>query len=230
MNHFEFSGFKPEIFAYLRDLVQNNNKQWFAANRSRYDNEYLAPAMGFVDAMYEAANQLDPPHKAVAKINGSIRRINRDVRFLKDKSPYNARLHLVFWTGDHPNRSPAIHLILDPENIGFGAGQWALDAEQINQYRNAISKPVSRKAFLQAVTKANTIGCEMGPPELKKIPRGFDQAAEWSNLLKHKSIVCRTYSPIKAPDEMFTPQAVSCFTNLFEELAPLNAWINKHIS
>jgi uncharacterized protein (TIGR02453 family) len=226
----EFSGFKPEIFAFLRDLEQNNNREWFAEYRDRYENDYLAPAMDFVNAMYEAAAALTPPHKAVAKINGSVRRINRDVRFSKDKSPYNARLHLVFWTGDHPNRSPAIHLILDPESIGFGAGQWAFSADQIDQYRNAISKPASRKGLSQAVERANAVGCEMGLPELKKIPKGFDESADWSSLLRHKSIVCRTFSRVQAPDEMFTPHAASYFTNLFAELAPLNAWINKCIS
>ena len=230
MNQTGFSGFKPEVFAYLRDLEQNNNREWFVENRDRYDNEYLAPAMEFVNAMYDAAAALHPSHKAVAKINGSVRRINRDVRFSRDKSPYNARLHLVFWTGDHPNRSSAIHLIFDPESIGFGAGQWAFSADQIEQYRNAISNPASRKGFLQSVERANAVGCEMGPAELKKIPKGFEENADWSSLLKHKSIVCRTYSRIPAPDEMFSPQAVSYFANLFEELSPLNAWINRYIS
>ena len=225
-----FSGFKPDIFAFLHDLEQNNNREWFAENRDRYEIDYLAPAMDFVNAMYEATAALHPSHKAVAKINGSVRRINRDVRFSKDKSPYNARLHLVFWIGDHPNRSAAIHLILDPESIGIGAGQWALNAEQIDQYRIAVSNPASQKGFLKAVERANVVGCEMVPPELKKIPRGFEENADWSSLLRHKSIVCRTFSRIKVPDEMFTSQAVPYFTNLFEKLAPVNAWINKYIS
>lgn len=230
MNQSGFNGFKRETFTFLRDLEQNNNKEWFTENRGRYESDYLAPAMDFVNAMYEAAAALDPAHQAVAKINGSVRRINRDVRFSKDKSPYNARLHLVFWAGVHPNRSPAIHLILEPESIGFGAGQWAFSAEQIDQYRNAISKPAPRKSFLKAVERAKLAGCEMVPPELKKVPRGYEENADWSGLLKHKSIVCRTFSQIQAPDEMLTSQAVSYFTNLFEELAPLNAWINKNIS
>ena len=121
-------------------------------------------------------------------------------------------------------------MIIDPESIGFGAGQWALSAEQIDQYRNAISNSASRNGFLQALERANAVGCEMVSPELKKIPRGFEENADWSNLLRHKSIVCRTFSRVQVPDEMFTPQAVSYFNILFEELAPLNAWINKYIS
>ena len=99
MNHSGFSGFDLKIFAFLRDIEQNNNKEWFTDNRDRYDNEYLGPAFDFVNAMYTATAELHPPHNAVAKINGSVRRINRDVRFSKDKSPYNARLHLVFLGG-----------------------------------------------------------------------------------------------------------------------------------
>ena len=225
-----FSGFRPEIFAFLRDLDQNNNREWFAENRDRYDNDYLAPAMDFVNAMYDATAALRPHHKAVAKINGSVRRINRDVRFSKDKSPYNARLHLVFWTGDHPNRSPAIHLIIDPTNIGFGAGQWALDTIQIDRYRQAISKSSSRNKFRIVINRANAVGCELGLPELKKIPRGFEVEAEWSDLLKHKSVVCRTQSGIEPPRAMFTPEAVPYFSDIFKELAPLNAWISENVN
>lgn len=229
MNTARFNGFDKGIFSYLSELENNNNKQWFDDNRDRYEQVYLAPAMTFVGAMEACVAALDPPHKGVAKINGSIRRINRDVRFSKDKSPYHARLHLIFWSGDHPSRSPAIHLLLTPRGFGYGTGQWALGPEQLECYRQAISTTKSRRTFLDAVAKAGEVGCQLGPPALKTVPRGYDKDAEWSELLKHKAIVARTSVDIAVPEQLLQASAISFCTDLFGRLAPLNRWITKHI-
>ncbi len=225
-----FTGFMPETLEFLGELGDNNNREWFTANRDRYEAHYLTPAMQFVAAMESVAAVLTPPHRAVAKVNGSIRRINRDVRFSKDKSPYDPRIHLVFWTGDHPNRSPAIHLVLQADRLGYGAGQWAFDAGQIEQYRQAISKPTPRKAFIAALSRSEAIGCERGEAELKKVPKGYEPDAGWADNLRYKTIVSRTQTHLAVPDELFSPQAISYCASLFTEMAPLNGWINKHIT
>lgn len=225
-----FTGFSRDTFSFLGDLKDNNNKQWFDENRDRYEDVLKRPALDFINAMEEVVEGLPLPHKAVAKVNGSLRRINRDVRFSKDKSPYNSDLHMVFWTGDHPNRSSAIHLVLHPDGIGYGAGQWAFSAEQIDQYRRQVSKPAIRDELIDALAIAAKTGCEMGEPELKKIPREFEADGEWQDFLKRKSLVTRTYSRVDTPSAMFSPDAISWSAKLFEKLAPLNGWINQYVA
>lgn len=106
--------FTDATFRFLGDLARNNAKDWFEANRDRYEAHWKAPAIAFIREIAPRMAALDPPLKAEAKINGSLRRINRDVRFSKDKSPYSPSLHMVFWSGDHPNRSPGMHVVLTP--------------------------------------------------------------------------------------------------------------------
>ncbi len=226
----EFNGFERETFTFLNDLRQNNNRDWFLENRERYEAQFLYPALDFVNAMEDVAAALTPPHKAVAKVNGSLRRINRDVRFSKDKTPYNTGLHLVFWTGDHPNRSAAIHFLLQPDGIGYGAGQWAFSVQQIEQYRRQISLDKPRRALVDALALAAETGCQMGPPELKRLPRGFDGDTGAAEFLRRKSLVVRTLSPVDAPDILFEPEVVQYCGELFDKLAPINAWIDKYVA
>ncbi len=224
-----FEGFGFETIKFLVDLNRNNNKEWFADNRKRYEQFYLVPAMNYVNAMEEVVQKLSPPHQASAKINGSVRRINRDVRFSKDKSPYQPRIHLVFWTGTHPNRSSAIHLVIHPNGIGYGAGQWVFEPGQIDQMRQAISRSAPRKSLEAALAMAEAAGCTMAAPELKNVPAGFEKDVEWADLYKRKSLVARTMDNVATPKALSNGDAVAWSAELFEKLAPLNHWINTHI-
>ncbi|NND18401.1 MAG: DUF2461 family protein, partial [Silicimonas sp.] len=93
--------FTRETFDFLRDLSRNNSKDWFDANRDRYEAHWKAAALDFIADISADMAALSPPLAAQPKLNGSLRRINRDVRFSKDKSPYTARLHMIFWAGGH---------------------------------------------------------------------------------------------------------------------------------
>ena len=134
----------PEITcAFLADLEQNNHKEWFEDNRKRYEREWLEPAKEYVAGLSSIMAGLTPSHQGEPKINKSIRRINRDVRFSNDKTPYDPRLHMVFWTGSHPTRSPAIHIVLHPAHAGMGAGHWAMTPDQLQNYRHAVCQDTS---------------------------------------------------------------------------------------
>ena len=82
-----FSGFPTETIDFLADLRANNSKEWFDGNRKRYDEHYIGAAKEFVVAAGEALTELVPDIVAEPKVNGSIFKINRDVRFSKDKTP-----------------------------------------------------------------------------------------------------------------------------------------------
>ena len=224
-----FNGFGNDTFSFLQELRDNNNREWFADNRSRYDEHFLAPAFALVNALEDVARKLSPPHKAEARINGSVRRINRDVRFSKDKSPYSARMHLVFWTGDHPNRSAATHFVLHPEGIGYGVGQWGLTPDQLDIYRRQISDTSVRAEFMQVLNQAEALGCTMGKPALKRTPKGFDAPEEWADLLKHKSLVARTMDDVAVPEALKTSEGVDFVADLLTRLAPFNGWVRSTI-
>ncbi len=225
-----FEGFPKETARFLTDLKANNSREWFEAHRDDYDAFYVQPALGLVEALAPVAAKIDPPHQAVPKLNGSLRRIHRDTRFSKDKTPYNTHLHLIFWAGDHPNRSSGIHLVMGHDGFGYGAGHWAFEPDALERFRRAVLDNNKRKALEKALAGAEAIGCSLGEPALKNVPRGFDKDAPGSDYLKHKGIVARTPDDRHEFDpRLFTPQSVDYCAGLMKSLAPLVKWIRDEV-
>lgn len=225
-----FDGFPEDTVAYLRALRKNNSREWFEAHRDDYRRCFAEPALGLIEALLPAAESLDPPHRGEARLNGSLRRINRDVRFSKDKRPYNPRIHMIFWTGDHPNRSSGIHLVMGPDGFGYGAGHWAFEPEALSRYRAAVMDAGKRAALEAALAKARSVGCDLDEPQLKTVPRGFDGEAPGAELLRHKGIVARTLREEDGHDRrLFTADCAAYCGVLMRALAPLDKWLCEQV-
>src|SRR5262245_65104780 len=91
------ASFGPGLFSFLADLRANNNREWFAANRDRYEEQLLEPALAFIDAFAPRLEKISPHFRADARpTGGSLFRIYRDTRFSKDKTPYKTNLGIHF--------------------------------------------------------------------------------------------------------------------------------------
>ncbi len=219
-------GFSEATFGFLRDIEAHNSREWFEANRASYETHWKEAALDVIAELSEDMAALSPSLKAVPKLNGSLRRINRDVRFSKDKSPYNARLHMIFWTGDHPNRSPAMHLVLTPEGVGYGAGQFGLEPAALKAVRERIIDGEDGDALLTALKSAEAVGCTMGPPGLARLPKGFEAEGPRAELLRHKAVVARTRGN-EAPASVVTGSgARQWIMETTSALMPLIAWLH----
>ncbi len=89
-----FTGFKPESFEFFHDLARNNNKPWFDAHRDLYDTYVIGAFRGLLRDLEPALLDLNPHFEISGKTNGNFTRINRDIRFSKDKSPYKSNYYL----------------------------------------------------------------------------------------------------------------------------------------
>ena len=110
----DFTGFPAETPRFLGDLAGNNNKAWFDANRAAYDEYWVAPAKQFVDAVGEALVDIAPRIEAQPRVNGSIFRVNRDIRFSKDKRPYKEHLDFWFWEGERKRAVSGFFMRITP--------------------------------------------------------------------------------------------------------------------
>src|SRR5215831_17653281 len=91
------ASFGPGLFSFLSDLRANNSREWFAANKERYEEELLEPALVFINAFAPRLEKISPHFRADARASGgSLFRIYRDTRFSKDKSPYKTNLGIHF--------------------------------------------------------------------------------------------------------------------------------------
>jgi uncharacterized protein (TIGR02453 family) len=216
-------GFPETTCAFLADLARNNDRDWFAANNDRYQSDWLEPALEFVSALSDHMAGLHPPHKTEARVNGSIRRLQRDTRFSKDKTPYDPRLHLIFWTGDHPNRSPAIHIVLHHDRLGLGAGQFAMTPAELARYRKTIATDAeARMRLVDVLAYLRENDCTLTEETLKRVPKGLNIPTEYETLLKRKGLVVRTNSASLSPTAICDEAKLRAFCGLAAEL---NNWL-----
>jgi hypothetical protein len=91
------ASFGPELLSFLTDLRANNNREWFAANKDRYEEDLVEPALAFINAFAPRLEKISPHFRADARPSGgSLFRIYRDTRFSKDKTPYKTNLGIHF--------------------------------------------------------------------------------------------------------------------------------------
>ena len=217
--------FTAETFEFLKSLKANNTREWFEDNRAAYEAHWRAPALAFIEQLAEpmGAHSL----KAEARLNGSLRRINRDTRFSKDKTPYNPSLHMIFWQGSHPNRSPAMHIVLHPDGVGYGAGQFAMTPEELGQARQKIMSDDGCEALVSALASAEAIGCRMGEPDLKRVPKGFDADGQRAEFLRYKGFVARTFDGDASPDAIKGDAGLAWAMAQTEACMPLIRWLSE---
>lgn len=229
----EFDGFPKELPTFLTKLEANNKKSWFDAHRADYDHLYIEPAKAFVAAMAAPLAKAVPGAKAEARVNGSIMRINKDVRFSKDKTPYKPHLSLMFPVGDAFDRkSPALWFRISPTQLHLGCGMMDFGPAGLKTYRDTIADPKKAKAFAAIISKAHEAGgWERGTPKYKTVPRGFPAVKEaggiQADLIRHSGFHMGTQEP--HPKQLFTPEAVDFVCNRLKTLKPVAQWLSKTI-
>ncbi len=90
------TGLTPETFRFFRELGRNNRKEWMDANRDRYQEHVVQALRRLFESLTPAVLALDSRFDASGRTNTNFSRINRDIRFAKDKTPYRAQMYLMF--------------------------------------------------------------------------------------------------------------------------------------
>jgi len=196
----EFTGFPAETFAFLAGIAANNDKGWFEANRGLYEAGYVEAGRAFVSAMGPRLAALSPTVRFEPKVNGSISRVNRDIRFSKDKRPYKDHLDLWFWHGDRRGWDcPGFWFRLTAETVYLGTGMHGLEKERLDSFRHAVVLPRSGKALVAAVEAVRAAGpYEIGEKTRKVPPRGFETEPDRAEFLLYEGLTAGTQMPASA--------------------------------
>lgn len=219
-----YQGLRPETFRFLEALDANNTRDWFEAHRSDYERDWLAAGLDLIAALAPFAT--DMGLMAVPKLNQSLRRIHRDTRFSRDKTPYQPWLHLILSTGPDFSKGPGMHLVFRPGGIAYGAGLYAPAPDRLEQLRQRLCVAHDRAAFLAALAAAAQVGSALDPPELARVPKGFAAEADWDHLLRRKSFIVRTQADLAPPHWLFTPAAPDELARLTRAHLPLLHWLS----
>jgi len=182
--------FSRKTFGFLGDLAQNNDREWFQANKARYEETVKLPALSFIQDFQGPLKKLSGHFRADPRINGgSLFRIYRDVRFSKDKSPYKTSVGIQFrheaGKGAH---APGFYLHLEPGGCFVGLGIWRPDGKTLRKIRQGIVENPDgwRKALSGAGFRKRF---ELSGDHLVRPPRGFDQEHPLVEDLKWKDYV-----------------------------------------
>lgn len=114
--------FTPDIFRFFRDLARNNRKVWMDANRERYQQSVVRPFRRLLEELSPAVLQLDSRFDTTGRTGANFSRINRDIRFAKDKTPYRAQMYLKFsplFSGDGETGQLYSGISADAVTAGF---------------------------------------------------------------------------------------------------------------
>ena len=133
---------RPDLFAFLRDLSANNNREWFHANKDRYEDAVKEPALEFIQGFGPRLTTISPRFHANARaVGGSLFRIQRDTRFSKDKTPYKLNTGLHFRHEQAKTaHAPGFYLHLEPRKCFFGVGLWRPETKVAYDIRAHIDK------------------------------------------------------------------------------------------
>ena len=219
-----FEGFPNQTPSFLRGLAKNNNKAWFDAHRNEYDAYLMEHAKAFVVAMGERFASFAPSVVVEPRINGSIRRINRDVRFSKDKRPYKTWLDLQFWEGaDQRCGHASFFFRMEADKLYLGAGMYEFPKVQLAAYRDAVVNDAHGTALAKVVSKVEKAGYPIGGKHYKRVPRGYDPDHPRADLLLHTGLFA--IQELKLPPETHTEKFVTYCTARLKKVLPLFDWL-----
>jgi uncharacterized protein (TIGR02453 family) len=186
--------FSADLFAFLRELKANNQRDWFQANKARYEQHVKEPALAFVEDVGYRLPEVAPHLVADKK---SLFRIYRDTRFAKDKTPYKTHVGIYF---RHARAAEAdtggLYLHLEPAHVFLGAGIWHPGSPALKRIRDAI---VARPDAWREAKVAGEPGWQLADGEaLKRAPVGYAADHPLIEDLKRKSFAI--VSPLTQKD------------------------------
>ena len=195
-----------EALQFLADLIANNTTEWMHANKKRYEN-YKKDYHAFIASLLDEMKKLDPTLEPLEVKNCTFR-INRDIRFSKDKSPYKTNMGAWFTQNKFQKNSPGYYVHFEKENSFIAGGVWCPEPNQLKQIRKEIE---FFHDDLEAIVSDATFKTAFGDLDrdennvLKKAPKDFDPNHPAIEFLKLKSFTVSQ----KIDDKLFTDKDFS---------------------
>jgi len=218
---------KSELFIFLSELKENNNRDWFQANKDRYENDVKDPLLTFIAAFAERAPEISSSIMVIPRVQGgSLFRIYRDMRFSKDKTPYKtgAGLHFRHKRGKDVH-APGYYLHLEPGEVFAGCGIWKPNTETVTKIRTKIANHpdqwlniIQDKKFKKTFT--------IGGDSLKRPPKGFDPDHPLIEDLKRKDYLASIVLNEKIVGE---PDFLDYYVELCKTAAPFMEFLTRAV-
>jgi len=225
----EFRGLRPAARTFLRGLRRNNNREWFLANRDRYEAEVRDPMKALVEELDVRLADIAP--EIVGDPKRSMFRIHRDVRFSNDKSPYktNAACWLYHMDagrgvgGEAAHGGAGFYFDIGPDEAWVGGGIWMPPRPTLARLRESIDEQHQSLAKILGASELKPFGGLSREAMLTRMPRGYDASHPAAELLRHQSF---TMGRELREADVFSPRLPDLLAREFGRLVPLVRWLN----
>ena len=208
--------------SFFKELAKNNHKEWFHANKKRYENDVKIPFLNVLDELIPTLREWEEKIEGDSK--RALFRINRDIRFSKDKSPYNTIMKAGFSAGGKKSELPGFYLGIDAENIHVGGGLFMIGNPELKELRYHIAEnPKSLLSIVEDTNFVQNFGKLKGE-KAKRLDKELMIAAEKTDLIFHKQF----YTMAEFPLSPFygSEKIVDEILSHFEVIRPLNNYLS----
>lgn len=199
----------PQARAFYTDLNANNSKAWWGENRGPYDSVLKPGAQAVLADMEPKLSKL-----TTVPVTSKLFRPHRDVRFSKDKTPYNAHLHMM-WSNPGAGKAPAWFFGASPDYMTFGMGVMGLEKDGLTRLRQMIDQ--DGDDLTDAMQDQGLSLSDWGPEPLKRVPKPYDADHPHADLLKRKSFT--VHAPF--PPDWQTKGLLPSLTSLVPKALPV---------
>lgn len=216
--------FTKDFLDFFKELAANNNKDWFAENKKRYERSVKDPFNVFIQDVIDRTAKLDKRFEGEAK--DAVFRIYKDVRFSKDKTPYKLQTSALIAPGGRKlgMGTPGMYLELGPEHFRFYSGLYMPEKDVLQRVReyimahsNELDKLVSDKTFVK------NFG-ELRGEKNKVLPKEFKAAAETQPLLFNKQFYFFASLP---PETVLQDDFADVVMGYFKASEPMRDFLTK---
>ena len=213
---------------FLKALKKNNNKPWFDAHRKEYE-QAKGDFTFFIQSVIDKHSKSDPTINSISA-KDCMFRINRDIRFSKDKSPYKTNMGAYINRGGKKSLFGGYYFHCEPGQSFVGGGLWMPMPPELNKVRQEID--YNYAAFKKIITskKFNAVYKDLSrDPEyvLSRVPKGYETDNPAAEYLKMKSFVALT--SLKDSD-LTSKELLKKTTDAFASLQPLLTFINESLT
>jgi uncharacterized protein (TIGR02453 family) len=214
-----------KVLEFLKDLAENNNKPWFDENRDKY----LVAKKEIESFTIKLIQEFGDTEPSIANLEAKecLFRINRDVRFSKDKSPYKTNFGISLNPGGKKSDLAGYYIHIEPGKSFVGGGLWMPMPEQLGKIRQEIDYNLEQfEELIKAPTFKKQYGTLNSGKEISlvRIPKGYEADSPAAEYLKLKSF---TATKPLLDNTITSKEFIEHCTTAFKALKPLIVFLNQ---
>lgn len=208
---------------FFQQLESNNNKQWFDEHRKDYEQHVRTPFIELVESLIPALVDIEASILPDAK--KSLFRINRDIRFSKDKTPYNLLMKSGLSPGGKKSELPGFYLGIGYDKVHMGGGLYQLDKNALKKVRTLIASETDTFLSILAETEFKTCFNELLGDQNKRIDPEFRPIIERTNYILNKQF----YAMATMPTSEFINESnqADALMRYYRAIEPLHSFLTK---